>query len=132
MDDWAKKLGCFGVIVFVGLLFCFWMFAMPLINVWRAEQEGLAELKQAEGNRQIAIQEALAKRESAKALADAEVERARGVAEANRIIGDSLKGNDEYLHYLWIHNMEVTQNQVIYVPTEAGLPILESGKRIGK
>ncbi|UCF13226.1 MAG: hypothetical protein JSW06_02935 [Thermoplasmatales archaeon] len=43
-------------------------------------------MKEADWNRQIAIREAEAKRESAKALADAEIIRAKGVAEANEII----------------------------------------------
>ena len=64
--------------------------------------------------------------ESAKLLAQAEVERAKGVAEANRIIGDSLKGNESYLRYRWIEGLQTNQMQVIYVPTEANLPLLES------
>ena len=62
-------------------------------------------------------------------LADAEIARAVGVAKANKIIGDSLKDNEQYLRYLWIDSLQQTQNQIIYVPTEAGLPILEAGKR---
>jgi len=62
-------------------------------------------------------------------LADAEIERARGVAGANKIIGESLKNNDAYLRYLWIQGLQDKDNNVIYVPTEAGLPILEAGKR---
>ena len=54
---------------------------------------------------------------------------AKGTAEANRIIGDSLKNNEAYLRYLWIHNLEEGKNEVIYIPTEAGMPILEAGKR---
>lgn len=42
----------------------------------------------------------------------------------------SLKGNEEYLRYLWINNLEKdSAEKVIYIPTEANLPILESGKR---
>lgn len=48
---------------------------------------------------------------------------------ANEIIGDSLKDNEAYLRWLWIEELSTTQNQVIYVPTESGLPILEAGKR---
>ena len=58
-----------------------------------------------------------------------EVERAKGVASANKIIGDSLKDNEAYLRYLWITDM--TNNKapsVIYVPTEANIPILEAGR----
>ena len=76
-------------------------FAFPTWRVWQQNQEGKAELARAEQNRQIAIQEARAKEESAKSLANAEIIRAQGIAEANRIIGDSLKNNDAYIHYLW-------------------------------
>lgn len=105
------------------------MWGCPQYNVWQSGLAGQAELRRAEQNRQIAIQEAHAKLESAKLLADAEVARSRGVAEANKIIGDSLKGNESYLRYLWIHNLAETKGQVIYVPTEGQLPILEAAKR---
>lgn len=104
-------------------------YVKPKWGVWAAEMEGAAQYAQAEQNRKITILEAEAKLESAKALAAAEVERAKGVAEANRIIGESLKGNEAYLRWQWIQNLENGNNSVIYVPTEAGLPILESGKR---
>ena len=101
----------------------------PKWGVWAAEMEGAAQYAQAEQNRKITILEAEAKLESAKALAAAEVERARGVAEANKIIGESLKGNEAYLRWQWIQNLESGSNSVIYIPTEAGLPILEAGQR---
>ncbi|WP_036248970.1 hypothetical protein [Methylibium sp. T29] len=105
------------------------MAGCPQYNVWQQGLVGKAALERAIQDRQIAIQEAQAKMESAKMLAGAEVERARGVAEANKIIGDSLKGNEGYLRYLWIEGLKAQDGQVIYVPTEAGLPILEAGKR---
>lgn len=101
----------------------------PQYNVYHQHLEGKAELARAEYNRQIAVQEAQAKREAAKSLAEAEIERAKGVAEANKIIGDSLKDNEDYLRYLWISGLEHnTEGQVIYIPTEAGLPILEANR----
>jgi hypothetical protein len=106
-----------------------YMFIKPRYSVWSAQMEGEAEFAQAEGNRRIAILEAEAELEAAKALAAAEVERAKGVAEANAIIGQSLKDNEAYLRWQWIKNLESGSNSVIYVPTEAGLPILEAGKR---
>ncbi|MGB3393800.1 MAG: hypothetical protein WA956_12380 [Stenotrophomonas sp.] len=51
------------------------------------------------------------------------------MAEANRIIGDSLKGNEGYLRYLYIDALKTTPNQTIYIPTEAGLPILEAQRK---
>lgn len=100
----------------------------PQYDVWQQEQAGKAELARASSNRKIAIQEAEAKMESAKLLALAEIERAKGVAEANKIIGESLKGNDSYLRYLWIQGLQDKDNNTIYIPTEAGLPILESSR----
>lgn len=113
------------------IIILLWMFGYPRYRVWQQGLEGEAELKRAEQNRKIAVQEAEAKKEAAKSLADAEVIRAEGVAKANAIIGNSLKGNEDYLRYLWIDNLEKNPNAVIYVPTEAGLPILES-QRLNK
>lgn len=105
------------------------MWGCPRYDVYSREMTGKAELAQATSNRQIKVNEASATEEAAKHLAQAEIARARGVAEANRIIGDSLKGNEDYLRYLWIHNLAEAEQkgaQVIYVPTEANLPILEA------
>lgn len=104
------------------------MVGWPQYHVWQQNKEGEAELKRAEQNRQIAIQEARAKEESAKSLANAEIIRAKGVAEANKIIGDSLQNNDAYIHYLWIETLKESKDQVIYIPTEAGIPITESAR----
>ena len=45
------------------------------------------------------------------------------------VVADGLGGPEGYLRYLWIHAMENEKATVIYIPTEAGLPILEAGKR---
>jgi hypothetical protein len=105
------------------------MYGCPQYNVYSARLAGEAELAQAEYSKKVAVQTATATRDAASMLADAEVTRAGGVAKANAIIGDSLKGNEAYLRYLFINELANTKNQVIYVPTEAQLPILEAGKR---
>lgn len=101
----------------------------PPYNVWEQKMAGEAELAKANYSKQVAVQEAKAKQEAASYLADAEVARAKGVAAANKIIGDSLKNNESYLRWLWIEGLKEKGNDVIYVPTEANLPILEAGKR---
>lgn len=106
----------------------FAMYGLPHYRVYSQELAGKAQLREADWNRQIQIREAEAVKESAKLLAEAEVERAKGVAEANRIIGDSLENNEAYLRYLFIQNLEESSSDVIYIPTEAGLPILEAGR----
>lgn len=116
--------------VLLTLLLVGGLYGCPQYNVYQSELSGQAELKKAEYTRQTAVLESKAKLDSAKNLADAEIERAKGVAQANKIIGDSLKGNEDYLRYLWIDGLQNGKgNEVIYVPTEAGLPILEAGKR---
>jgi regulator of protease activity HflC (stomatin/prohibitin superfamily) len=99
-----------------------------IYDVWAQRKHGEAELARAESNRQIKTLEAKAAMESAKHLADAEIIRSRGVAEANKIIGDSLQGNEGYLRYLWIQGLQTNQMQVVYVPTEANLPIMEANR----
>jgi hypothetical protein len=99
---------------------------LPRYGVYSRELSGKAELKEAEWSRQIAIEEAEARLESAKLDAQAEVERAKGVAEANEIIGESLQNNEAYLKYLWINGLHDGSSEVIYIPTEANLPILEA------
>lgn len=125
-----KKLKLFfmiiGSVIIVGILL---LFGYQEFRVYSAMQLGKAELAQAEFNRQIKVREAQAHLDSSKLLAEAEIERAKGVKQANEIIAGSLKGHEEYLRYLWIQNVSVGEHQVIYVPTEAGLPILEAGKR---
>jgi len=128
MDEEIKsyiKYGCISVMV-AAIIFCAFCAGGRVYSVWAQRKEGEAELARAESNRQIKTLEARAALESAKHLSDAEVIRAEGVAKANKIIGDSLKGNESYLRYLWIQGLAEGRNQVVYVPTEANLPILEA------
>lgn len=102
---------------------------IPPMRIYLKETNGKALLIEAEQTRQIKVEEAKAKKQSAQYEADAEVIRAKGVAEANKIIGKSLKDNEGYLRYLWIQGLQDGSSEVIYIPTEAGLPLLEAGKR---
>ena len=128
MEFWEKMIIALVSIILIAIVIG--MAVMPVYNVWAKELSGKAELKQAEWNRQIAIQEASARLESAKLDAQAEIERAYGVAEANEIIGVSLQGNEVYLKYLWILGLHDGSSETIYIPTEANLPILEATRLI--
>lgn len=88
-----------------------------------AEFKGKGELLQAESNKKIQIEGARANLESAKMNAEADIIRAKGIAEANKIIGNSLQNNRAYLEWLWIDNIEKNHNQVFYIPTENKVPI---------
>lgn len=125
----AESFAVLGVLTILALLLIGGvMWGWPTYRVWQREMAGQAQLREAEWNRQIAVREAQATLESAAHLADAEIERARGVAEANRIIAQGLGGPEGYLHYLWVQTLAESGNQIIYVPTEAQLPLLEAGR----
>lgn len=103
----------------------------PLVGPWSETQRGVAEFNRAEQNRQIRTQEAIARSEAAVYLAEAEVIKARGVAEANAIMSASLGGPEGYLRWKYIEMLEETGqdgNTIVYIPTEATLPILEAGR----
>ena len=120
-------VGCFAVMLVV-IIFLGVGFTSRTYDVWAQGKEGEAELAKAESNRKIKTLEAKAAEESAHHLSNAEVIRAEGVDKANEIIGQSLKENEAYLRYLWIQNLSHPKDQVIYVPTEANLPILEASR----
>lgn len=122
---WTVSTVLVGTIVLSG-----GMIGCPQYKVYEQRLAGQAMLAHAQSSKEVAVAEAKAKFESASLLAQAEVERAKGVAKANEIIGASLKGNEAYLRYLWI--MEVAGNDtdktIVYIPTEANLPILEASR----
>ncbi len=133
----TKKFIIGAGIIFIGFILL--LVLVPKYRVYSQDLKGRANLRQQEWEKKILIEEANAKNESATlqaqalikqetARAEAEVIRAHGVAEANKIIADSLKGNEAYLKYLWIDKLADNDN-VIYVPTEASLPILEARNR---
>lgn len=103
------------------------MFGMPVYRVWQQEMRGKAEFAQAEQNRKIKVEEARANLEAEKLNALAEVERARGAAEAIKIENGTL--TDRYIQYLWVRNQNnLSDKTVIYIPTEGNLPIMEAGR----
>ena len=121
-----RASGVFAVVFCVLFIIAAGMFGCPPYHVWQQEMSGRAELSKAEYSKMVKVQEAIAADESAEKLADADIKRAKGAATANEILGDSLKNNEAYLRYLWIQAMREDQKTVVYVPTEANLPILEA------
>lgn len=127
-----QKTGCIGIGTIVGVVaLLLTMFAYPQYRVYSQRLAGEAALAEAQSSRQVAILEARAKKESAISLAEAEVIRAQGAAKANAILQNSLGGPEGYLRYLQIQALESSKASLIYVPTEAGLPITEA-RRLGQ
>jgi len=114
------------VVVAIGLI------GLPTYNVYAKQMQGKAAYEQAVQDRRIRVLEAQAALDSAQLTAQAEVARARGTNEANRIMAESLGGPDNYLRWSYIHMLEETAGkpgrEVIYIPTEAAMPILEASR----
>jgi len=122
----------FGAFLLVIAIAVLGLWGCPKYSVYSKRLDGEAQLAHAQSAKEVAVAEAKAKMESAELLAKAEVMRAEGVAKANKIIGESLKENESYLRYLWINQLESNNPTVIYVPTEANLPILEATRKINQ
>lgn len=120
----AELFGWIIGLLIIGLMLASLFFIYPIYNVWSQGKAGEADLREAEWNRQIAIAEAEAELESASLKKEADIIRAKGIAEANRIISTSL--TKDYITWKWVEGLHDGSSEVIYVPTEANLPILES------
>jgi hypothetical protein len=109
------------------LIFALLLVGCPQYKVYKQGKDGEASLRQAESEKLVQLEEAKANLESEKLNAQAEVERAKGAAEAIEI--EQGKLTDRYIQYLWVRSNNFDESTTIYVPTETGLPILEAGKR---
>lgn len=99
------------------------VFLWSKLRVMNAESVGRAEYARAEQNRKIMIKTAESERDASKLR-----------AEAITIIGQSAKDFPEYRQQEFIGAFAEALkdgkiNQIIYVPTEANIPVLEAGKR---
>ena len=113
-------MGAILIIIFViGLIF----YIYPGYNVYSSKMGGEAILKKAQYAEYSARIKAKAKFEAAKYLAEAEVERAQGIAKSIKIVGNALNDNPGYLDYRWLQNLKETKNQVIYVPERNNNPL---------
>lgn len=122
------KWSTIGILLLLTIVVLF-MIGCPTYRVYTQTKEGEAILAHAQSSREVAVAEAKAKMESATLLAQADTIRAHGIARSNQIIGMSLTQN--YLHWFWIDNIDKSNN-VIYVPTESNMPILEAGRGVTK
>lgn len=108
------------LVVFLGISAAV-AFGYPQYKVWEQSKAGEAALAKATQDRQIKVQEA-----------EAEQEAASKQAEANRILGESIRQYPESMEQKWVEAIEKTSNQVIYLPTEASVPITESARMAQK
>lgn len=120
------------VVLLAGIVAALW--ATPHYRVWQQGMLGKAMLEKAEQEKRITIETAKAKLEASTLDAESEIERAKGLSKSIEIVGEMAKKYPEYRHQQFIEGFaealrEGKISQVIYVPTEANLPILEAKHR---
>lgn len=106
-------------LLFVALVVVIGLVGIPSYRVYAQEMAGKAELARADQSRQILVTQAKAEKESAQLRAD-----------AIKIVGAAAKEFPEYRQQEFIGAFadalrEGKMSQVIYVPTEANIPIIE-------
>ena len=115
------SLSALGIVAFLGfIILC--MFGCPKYNVWQQGLAGQANLAKAEQTRKIQIEQAKAEKESAQIRAD-----------AIAIVGKAAKDYPEYRKQEFLGAFAEALisdkiDQIIYVPTEANIPIMEAGR----
>lgn len=98
------------------------MWGIPQYKVWTATLEGEANLKKAQQERQILVTQAAAEKEAATLR-----------SEAISIVGKAAKEYPEYRQQEFIGAFaealkEGKISQIMYVPTEANIPITEASR----
>ena len=110
-----------GIIAFIVITVI--VLAFPYYRVWSQDMRGQAALAEAKSSKQVQVEQARGELESSKLR-----------AEAIKIIGKAAQDYPEYRNQEFIGAFgealrEGQIDQIIYIPTEANIPILEAGKR---
>lgn len=130
----ARQIFWFLVVGGVLAIIVVWMVVMPRYRVWSKDMWGRAALAEAVHTKRIRIESARGEMEAAKLIAQGELDASRLRVQAIAIMGKAAKEYPEYRAQEYLKSMgEALSNgdvqKVIYVPTEAQLPILEAGLR---
>lgn len=111
------------LVIAVSLAFALLFAVWPFYKVWSQEMRGKAALAEARQSKMIQVEQARAELDSAQLR-----------AEAIKTIGIASQKYPEYRTQEFIGAFgealrEGKINQIIYVPTEGNIPILEAGSR---
>jgi regulator of protease activity HflC (stomatin/prohibitin superfamily) len=136
MDPMIVRDVVWGAGAFWGMGLFWILLGYPYWRVWASHQAGLADLQKAKNEQQIQIAKAQSRLDAAELNKKAAIIEAQAVADQIKAIGGELTHHDLYLRWQWIKMMEERPEEgdhsVIYVPTEANIPILEASRLRGK
>jgi hypothetical protein len=116
----------FGLWIIIGLI-------GPRLNLYKAETSKRERIAEARAEADAELYRADAEVRQARRHAERDRIRARGIADANAIINESLTA--EYLQYYWIEGVRESDAQLIYVPVDPAsglptLPVTEAGRAV--
>lgn len=126
MQETRSIITGIAVVALVLLLIGVALWAWPKYRIYRQDLRGQAELREAEWTKKIMIEEAKAEKEAALLQKERDIIRAQGIAESNKIVAESL--TPQYIQWKWVEGLHDGSSEVIYVPTETNLPILEAAR----
>ena len=129
MDDdysfWQITVRVVLVVVAFALLIALGCYASPKYHVWEQGLKGEAKHRKAEQERQVLVERA-----------KAEMQAAEFQAKAIGVVGEAAKKYPEYRYqeFLRAHSeaLERCEIDLIYVPTEANIPLTEAGRALGR
>ncbi len=119
-------IGIVGGVLSAGGIIVGLMLGLPQYSVYKQRLYGEAELAHAHASRQVLVQQAQAERDSATLR-----------AEAIKIVGQAAKDFPEYRNQEFIGAFAEALkagkiSQIMYVPTEANIPITEAHRLYAK
>jgi type II secretory pathway component PulM len=117
-----------GGVIFICLVIVVMGAITPQLNLYRANTEKKSAIAEARARSDAAEYEAERAIEIAGAEAEADRIRAEGIADANATIAESL--TPAYTQWYFVDRLDDIDGQIIYVPTEAGVPVTEAGRAV--
>lgn len=114
--------------VVIALFIGWFVWGLQTWRVWAKEMQGRADLMQAHQEQQIQVARAQGRLDAANINKQAAIVEAEAVSAQIEKIGKQLTQHDLYLKWQWIKMMDDgdCDREIIYVPTEANLPVLEA------
>lgn len=128
MDDVSTGTIILWLIVSIAISMVWFMWGLQVWRVWAQGKRGEADLMQAHREQQIQVARAQGRLDAANLNKQAAIVEAEAVAAQIEKIGKQLTQHDLYLKWQWIKMMDDgdCDREIIYVPTEANLPVLEA------
>lgn len=122
-NNWAVRTMSIAALIVITLIILAFKLWTPVTGPWKQQRIGQANFREAVHSRRIIVEQARG-----------ELAAAENQAAAIKAMGEAAKQYPEYRSQIFVQAFsralsEGTISEIIYVPTETGLPITEAGRR---